>query len=59
MKIISFYFSGFPNNLSKCVLTSKDLVCYRRTLDSDFRFQQLITNRDNALRSCVKKLLHI
>ncbi|KAI1723381.1 putative 66.9 kDa protein R07B1.8 in chromosome X [Ditylenchus destructor] len=45
------------NNLNtSCMLSTEELSCYRRTLDENREFHQLIENRDKVLRSCVQSV---
>uniref|UniRef100_A0A915EGG8 Uncharacterized protein n=1 Tax=Ditylenchus dipsaci TaxID=166011 RepID=A0A915EGG8_9BILA len=45
------------NNLNtSCMLSTEDLTCYRRSLDEDNEFQQMVQNRDRALRSCIQSV---
>lgn len=39
------------------MLSTEELSCYRRTLDENREFHQLIENRDKVLRSCVQRYI--
>ncbi|KAH7710099.1 Protein R07B1.8 [Aphelenchoides avenae] len=43
-----------PNN--SCLLSNDEISCYRRMIDHDASFQQMLLNRDRALRSCIQSI---
>uniref|UniRef100_A0AC34R204 Uncharacterized protein n=1 Tax=Panagrolaimus sp. JU765 TaxID=591449 RepID=A0AC34R204_9BILA len=45
------------NNLNtSCVLRQSEVDCYRKTLDEDGRFQQMLKQKEQTLQNCVKSV---